>query len=751
MGVLGLAWGLLGLRRWDSDYTIPIARQLHYSFCAPVGDSAALQQIILEQVNSVFGKRSSILALFGVIYLTLPSVLTAQESKTLSKSTPWKPEDIIFAESISDFTLSPDVRSLAWIKSEGDKDKDERISNLFLTTLSGDRTVQLTRGAYSVSLPQWSPDGEWVAFLSSRPRPGARADTAGTQIWLINARGGESYPLTELVRAPHRVQWLDKDTLIFSAQEDPSAYEQAQKNRKDDSEVVDDAAHAPPVRLFKIGVKDKKITRLTTNADWIDLWSSSKDGKYAVAVHARSLHYEFDQKVPPITFLHNLTDGSEKQIFTEGHVYPDSLAWAPDNSGFYAIAPFSNDPKFLEAIIKLVYFYDVASGKSVPVPLDWENGVGDDLHTTLDGFVTLLSAGVRYDVAHYTREKSGDTWHWERATLLGDNSRNIRFFDVSGNGKTIAYQFSTASRMPQLYSAQVDGNLLAASTQLTWLNENLVKSRTFSKAEVIRWKGSKNEDVEGILRYPADYQPGRKYPVITAIHGGPAGFDPDSWTDRPAYPYQLLTQRGAFVLSPNYHGSSNYGLKWAESICCGNYYDLETPDINAGVDYLIEKGLVDPEKVATMGWSNGSILSTSLITTYPTRYKAASVGAGDVEWISDWGNVEFGEVFDSYYLGKSPMQDPDLYVRKSPFFKLDKVQAPVLIFHGTVDTNVAPSQSWSYFRALEYYGKVPVKFVVFPSEPHRLKKLTHQTRLVEEQLAWFDKYLSRPHRQRMNR
>jgi hypothetical protein len=116
------------------------------------------------------------------------------------------------------------------------------------------------------------------------------------------------------------------------------------------------------------------------------------------------------------------------------------------------------------------------------------------------------------------------------------------------------------------------------------------------------------------------------------------------------------------------------------------------------------------------------------------------VGAGDVEWISDWGNVIFGDSFDSYYFGKSPMQDPELYIRKSPFFKLDKVQAPVLIFHGTADTNVPTSQSWSYFRALQYYGKVPVKFVVFPGEPHGPRKLTHQIRKIDEEVAWFDKY-----------
>lgn len=676
----------------------------------------------------------------ALVSCAIAAPLFGADEKAASKTSPWKPEDIIYSEVVTAISLSPDARSVLWIKSEGDKEKDERVSNLFLNRIGDDQGIQLTRGSNTVSFPRWSPDGEWIAFISSRPRANAKPETDKTQIWLINAHGGEPYSLTELAHGPRRLEWLDKDTLLFSAQEDPSAYELAQKKKKDDSEVVDDADHELPVRLFKISVKDKKVIRLTANTDWIEQWAVSKDGKYAVAVHAKSLHYTFDQKVPPITMLHNLTDGTKKQIFTEGRVHPSALSWVPDNSGFYATAPFSNDPKFLTATIQLLYFYDVASGKVVQVPLDWENGAGRDLHATSDGFLSALAAGARDDIAHYTREKSGDNWTWKRATLQGENARNIQSMEVSEDGKTLVYLASAANRMPQLYSAQLNGDQLGTPTQLTKLNESFLKSRTFTKSEVIRWKASNGEEVEGILRYPANYEPGRKYPVITAIHGGPTGADTDAWRDSWAYPYSLLTQRGAFVLSPNYHGSGNYGLKWVESICCGKYYDLETPDINMGVDYLIEKGLVDPDKVATLGWSNGSILSTSLITTYPARYKVASVGAGDIEWISDWGNVMFGDSFDSYYFGKSPMEDPDLYIRKSPFFKMDKVQAPVLIFHGTADVNVPPSQSWSYFRVLQYYGKVPVKFVVFPGEPHGPRKLTHQMRKVEEEMAWFDKY-----------
>jgi len=670
----------------------------------------------------------------------------AQETNLPAKTSPWKAEDVVFAESARQFRISPARQGVAWIKAQGDKEKDGVVSNLFLSSMAMDQEIQLTRGTDTVSSFNWSPDGKWIAFISTRARPQAKPDTAATQIWLINPHGGEPYVLTELARGPQRVDWLDNDTVIFSAEEDPSAYEQAEKKRKDDSEVADDADHKPPVRLFKISVKDKKITRLTTNTDWIGNWSVSSTGKYVVAVHEKSLHYTFDQKVPPVTILHNLADGTEKQIFTEGRIYPRAFSWTYGHDSFYAMAPFSTDPRFITASIELLYFYDTFSGQSTAVPLDWENGIGGGVSATSDGFVAGLAAGHRFEVAHYMAASFSGAMTWKRAPLEGDTAKNIVRFDVTPDSKAIVYEYSTASVMPQLYHARLDGNKLVSPVPFTHMNEGLIKSRAIAKAEVIRWKGANSDEVEGILHYPVNYEAGKKYPLITAIHGGPSGSDKDFWDNNWAYPLQLLTQRGAFVLQVNYHGSNNYGLKWVESICCGKYYDLETPDINAGVDFLIEKGFVDADKVATLGWSNGSILSTSLLVTYPDRYKVASVGAGDVEWISDWGNVMFGDSFDSYYFGKSPMEDPDLYIRKSPFFKMDKIKAPVLIFHGTADNNVPPAQSWSYFRALQYYGKVPVKFVIFPGEPHGPRKLTHQMRKVEEEMAWFDKYFFKTER-----
>ena len=233
---------------------------------------------------------------------------------------------------------------------------------------------------------------------------------------------------------------------------------------------------------------------------------------------------------------------------------------------------------------------------------------------------------------------------------------------------------------------------------------------------------------------------------MLSIHGGPSGVDRDRWSERwSTYP-QILAQRGAFVLKPNYHGSSNHGQAFVESIK-GHYYDLELEDITKGLDELNRRGMIDMDQLGVMGWSNGAILATMLTVRYSDMFKVACPGAGDVNWTSDFGTCRFGVSFDQSYFGGAPWDDVggktynEAYIIKSPLFELEKVKTPTIIFHGSEDRAVPRDQGWEYYRALQQAGKTQVRFLWFPGQPHGLRKITHQMRKMKEEIAWIDTYL----------
>ncbi len=671
----------------------------------------------------------------------------------------WTVDDLLLAERVEAMLLCPDGKLAVWVKSAMDAENGKRASNLFLSRLdggtgAGPNEIQLTRGRDRNQDPRFSPDGQRIAFLSDRPRTEAKKgdgdNLARTQLWLLSLAGGEPWCATRLERDVVDYAWQDAGNLIFAAEEDPAFLERDRKEKKDTSQVVEDREHQPPVRLFRLDVESGKVRRLTENRDWIDLLEVSPDGRWAVTRNQQSLSFEYDNAVVPQTFLHDLSTGKATRIL-DGRLFPGSVAWQPDSRGFYFTADYSSHPQYLSATVAWLHHFDLAAGsnsggqgqapksqalKSQQVALDWERGLapGAPVLPTADGFLALLADGVYSKPARYTRAAGG----WRRAFLEGEHARNLWNWAATADGGRLVYEHSQANRPPQWLAARVAGSRIEGAAQLTRLNRGY-EGKPLPSAEIVRFPGARGDEVEGILHYPVDYKQGERRPLVLAIHGGPAAADHDAWNERISKPMLLLQQKGAFVLEVNYHGSSDYGLEWVESIA-GHYYDLEIPDLEAGVDHLVARGLVDLKRLGTMGWSNGGILSAELITRSP-RYRAASIGAADVEWISDWGNVDFGASFDNYYFGASPLDDPETYVRKSPFFRLGEVRTPTIVYTGTEDRNVPPSQSWSLFRALQQLGKVPVKLVLFPGEPHGLGQLAHQRRKVEEDLAWFDRYL----------
>ncbi|MGC1385005.1 MAG: hypothetical protein WA823_14600, partial [Candidatus Acidiferrales bacterium] len=345
----------------------------------------------------------------------------APAPKTLpTPALPWKPEDVVNQEDAGGFDISNDGRWAVWVKTTADQEKNERVGNLYLSSLTEKKEVQWTRGTEQVSQPRWSPSGNYVGFLSTRtlPKPNPKADS--TQLWLISAAGGEPWPVTESERGIRQFEWIDDDTILFSAEENPSLYDAKLKDNKDDSNVVDDAAHTAPVRLFELSIQDKKVKRITDNDDWIEEFEVSRDKTKVVMSAQRELSYEWDQKTPPVSYLVNLATGERKQIFEGQRIVPNAFVWARDNSGFYVAAPYSSDPNFLTATVERVYFYDLGADKVVEVNLDWDRGLGGSLQATEDGFIALLADGVYTKAARYTRH--GSTW--SRKSVTGEHEKH---------------------------------------------------------------------------------------------------------------------------------------------------------------------------------------------------------------------------------------------------------------------------------------------------------------------------------------
>lgn len=255
--------------------------------------------------------------------------------------------------------------------------------------------------------------------------------------------------------------------------------------------------------------------------------------------------------------------------------------------------------------------------------------------------------------------------------------------------------------------------------------------------ETVQWKSYDGATIEGILMKPANYDSSRKYPLLVVIHGGPTGVDTlvDS-ADR-YYPIERFAAKGALVLKPNYRGSAGYGAKFralnVRQLGTGDY-----EDVISGVDSLIAKGLVDKDRVASMGWSEGGYIS-AFITCYSDRFKAVSVGAGISDWLTYYVNTDI-HPFTRQYLKATPWEDAEIYRKTSPITYVNRAKTPTLIQQGDQDKRVPPPNSYELYQALKDRG-VPVKLIFYKGFGHPINKPKQQRAVMEHNYEWFSKYI----------
>ncbi len=668
-----------------------------------------------------------------LLFSALPFLLFSQKDA-------WTPEEIINTVYLSSPEFSRDGSKVVWTQRKGLEKEDKFVNHLYLARLDGaddkPKVVQLTRSKESESNPVFSRDGESLYFRSTRDK--------GKKLWKLSLFGGEPEEIHEFENGISAVQRLNDEQVLFISGEGKTLYDITYE--KDNTTIVEDTAHWSPRRIFSFDLKSKEMKRITENSYQISGYSVSEDGSHLVYQEITSPDYGVDGNPKPNYVLMNLKTGASAKILT-GLQSPGGFKFTRDGKGFYFSAETSSDPEWNGAGITELYYYDLASGAYSKVPLDWENGLSGEYFLNGSDVIAQLANGPLRKVMYYA--KNGDSWGGKEFEL-GDQKEHVVIQAFNEKSGKLIYQHSTASQLPEYYLGEIQvgrrGITINAPQTLTSLNDALKKKPT-AKSEILYWEGANGDSVNGILYYPKDYQEGKKYPLILSIHGGPTGVDRDQWSERwSTYP-QIYTDKGAFVLKPNYHGSGAHSREFIESIKNGNYYSLEQVDLYNGIIHLKDKGMVDMDKLGLMGWSNGAILTTWMTLKYPDMFKVAAPGAGDINWTSDYGTCRFGVTFDQSYFGGAPWDDTggkhynEWYIENSPIFEIEKIKTPTIIFHGSEDRSVPRDQGWEYYRGLQQVGQAPVKFLWFPGQPHGLQKITHQLRKMKEEIAWIDTYL----------
>jgi dipeptidyl aminopeptidase/acylaminoacyl peptidase len=271
-------------------------------------------------------------------------------------------------------------------------------------------------------------------------------------------------------------------------------------------------------------------------------------------------------------------------------------------------------------------------------------------------------------------------------------------------------------------------------------NQALFAELALGSVEDIDFKSQDGADIHGQIVKPPDFVPGRRYPTIVWIHGGPNGQDDHSLELEgygPQLERQLFATHGYVVLAINYRGSTGRGAEFARSILA-DWGHKEVEDLLAGADYAVASGIADPARLGVGGWSYGGLLTDYVIAS-DTRFKAAISGAGSGNQLSTYGTDEYITEYNAE-IGP-PWRNTGLWLKVSyPFFHADRIHTPTLFLGGDKDFNVPVSGGEQMYQALRTLG-VPAQLIVYPGEYHTLTRPSFLVDRFQRYLAWMGKYL----------
>ncbi len=682
--------------------------------------------------------RGARIAIPLALWLIIPNAASAQDVP--GQDLPgYDTEDFLSVTTFSSVVVAPDGRHVAFVASADNFETNKRESAIWRVDLDDDAqvigSVRLAATAASYSALRWSPGARHLAF-SSAPEAGA-----SDQLFVLDMRGGEPRQLTDSESFSEGVtayDWLPNGSaLVFAAPLPPSA-EEKEEYEAFYGDVVRyaDLPHHSTVDWVSVGL-DGGTQRIATVGIQVAELKLAPDGNSIALLSNAPSRPErfFDSAAQQEVYLLPATGGGELQQLTNNFIREVRIQWRRDGAGLYATG--------------LGYVHETrgrwTQAKLFSIGLD---GQVENLGPSFNGefsarygrgsFVqlpdgTLLANGV---VSTRTNIYGVDP-RARRAELLTDFHGEVSNLTASSDGNLIAFALVTNESFPELYVARGVGDLMGAE-RVTDFNVEIA-SMSMPEVEAIRWPNGEGDDIEGILYWPPGQRGALGLPLVVSIHGGPwsvrtENLGPFSHGSYPA----LLASHGYLVLEPNYRGGSGRGDEFLHAI---EGYSCSRPatDVLTGVDYLIERGWADPDRMAVKGYSYGGLMTNCLITK-TNRFRAAASGAGLWNDISYFGTADNWGQTDIRYFGAVPWENLQGYWEESPISGAGNITTPTLVTIGAADRRVPTTQGFELYRALVRLG-VSTELLVFPREPHGFREPAHKLTRVRAEMRWIDHYL----------
>jgi dipeptidyl aminopeptidase/acylaminoacyl peptidase len=638
------------------------------------------------------------------------------------------PDDFYRVQDVSEPQVSPDGQWVAYVVTTNDRESDEARSAIWMVSWDGSQRLALTAAAEGTDKPRWSPDGRYLAFLAT---PGADK----SQIMLLDRRGGDARQLTNVGGDIGDYAWSpDGRRLVFTMRQSDAnpAQGAAEKSPKP---IVIDALHfkqdgdgylgqGSRRHLYLFDVESKHSEPLTSDPGFNEeLPAWSPDGRRIAFVRTHEQGPDQDGR-EDIDVIEPAAGAVPRKIARPYAPNNQKLAWSPDGTQIAYLQGL--EPKFNAYIQDHLFMAPIAGGAPRPLTEKLDRAV--------------MSFAFAGDAAITIAVEDDGTEYPARVDLAGGTITR-----EAGTGRFVVSALSAAGGHTALLQTS-DGALAEVYAlesgqlrKLTTHNDAFLAELQLGAVDDIRFKSSDGTEIHGLIVKPPSFVPGRKYPTILWIHGGPNGQDEHSLIlDGYQFEPQMFAAEGYVVLRVNYRGGSGRGLAFAKAIFA-DWGHREVEDLLAGVDYLVAQGIADGKQLGVGGWSYGGILTDYSIAS-DVRFKAAISGAGSANQLSTYGTDEYALQYNNE-LGP-PWGNTALWLKVSyPFFHADRIHTPTLFLGGDKDFNVPIIGGEQMYQSLRTLG-VPARLVVYPGEHHVFTRPSFVKDLAVRMSDWLGRYIS---------